>query len=161
MESDMYPYTILRNVVQDFNFVNVLFHILNGHRETFQTLIHYGREDGMALFNPLNLLDTRRYRERRVCIVCHILVPRTLQPVGGKQKTGVMLYCGNSFCIDTVKGYCNLLKTSMMDSVINIPVDCIRIIMQYSTHFTSMRRKNDNDAVSTEFKLMAEYLMSL
>jgi hypothetical protein len=46
-----------------------------------------------------------------------------------------------------------------MNYSVNIPIDCIKIILKYSTHFYNIRYYDDLDDASNEFLLMGKFIM--
>jgi hypothetical protein len=137
--------TILNMLINDINFLQILQHIWNGSKNVIDRLVEYGEEMGMKFFNPLNLLNTNRYSKLNVCIVCHTYSDN--------------IYCDNQFCVQTVNEYCNNLITTIMNYSVNIPTDCIKIILKYSTHFYNIRYYDDLEDVSNEFLLMGKFIM--
>ena len=148
-ERQLSPLEIFNMLARNASFLDVLTHIWSD--QTIQTLIGFGKSMGMTFFNPLTMLNKSKYYEKRVCIVCHMLV----KPINRYR----LVRCENKYCINTGKEYCNYIKTSIVETCSILPLDIVYIIMHYYTSIDSRRRTGDSERVGDEFFTMAQFII--
>jgi hypothetical protein len=148
-ERQLSPLEIFDMIARNPSFLDVLTH--NWSDQTIQTLISLGNSMEMSFFNPLTMLNTSEYYEKRVCIVCHTPVKLI--------NRYRLVRCENKYCINTGKEYCNYIKTSISETCSSLPPCIVYIIMQYYTSINNRRRTGDSERVGDEFFAMARFII--